>query len=68
MEERSTKLLTGCVHIFAVLGALRARPVSTSALCGRILCVVRRISAVDSITTGRGACRLILCICSSVAD
>lgn len=63
MEKRSTELLTGRVHILPVLGALRARPVSTGAICGRILWVVSRISAADAVATRGGACRLILCIC-----
>lgn len=66
MEKRSTKLLTVCVRILSVLGALRAWPVSTGAICGCIW-VVRSISTVDAIASGRGACRLILCVCS-VAD
>ena len=64
MEERSTKLLTSCIRILSVLGALRAWPLSTSAISGHIMCVVRSISTVDTIASGGCACRLILCVCS----
>ena len=64
VEERSTKLLTGCILILSVLGALRAWPLSTSAISGYIVCVVRSIATVDAIASGGGACRLILCVCS----
>ena len=52
VEERATKLLTVCVHILPVLGALGAWSVSTSDVCGCVLSVVRSISTVDAIASG----------------